>query len=39
MNVLIDAQLPELLVEILSGLDITAIHVNSLENGDESTDT
>jgi predicted nuclease of predicted toxin-antitoxin system len=38
MNALIDAQLPELLVEILAGLNIHAIHVNGLPKGDESSD-
>ncbi|GAB4243192.1 MAG: hypothetical protein Tsb0034_20970 [Ekhidna sp.] len=38
MRLLIDAQLPYKLCEILQDLGLEAIHVIELENGDESTD-
>jgi len=38
MNFLIDAQLPPKLGEILESLDIESTHVNSLPNGDETSD-
>ncbi|MBI3521040.1 MAG: DUF5615 family PIN-like protein [Bacteroidetes bacterium] len=39
MKLLIDAQLPTLLAAILNELGYQSIHVDSLINGDESTDT
>lgn len=38
MSLLIDAQLPHKLCEILLDLGLDSIHVIELENGDESTD-
>ncbi|MGB3182219.1 MAG: DUF5615 family PIN-like protein [Cyclobacteriaceae bacterium] len=38
VSFLVDAQLPAKLCEILNGLGVNSIHVDSLPNGDESTD-
>lgn len=39
MKILVDAQLPEMLCEILIASGIEAVHVNSLPLGDETPDT
>jgi predicted nuclease of predicted toxin-antitoxin system len=38
MTFIVDAQLPNLLCEILTKAGITAIHVDALQDGDETTD-
>ena len=38
MSVIVDAQLPAKLCEVLSAINIRAIHVENLPEGDESTD-